>query len=163
MNEEVRDKIVELALEQLGKEYVHGKNGSDTFDCAGLVYYVYKRVMGINLYEDGIGLSTTGKIMTNGKGNIVTFDEKSIDKDIDFIKKGDILFLHRQALKEYETTEYNKYPGHCAIYLGNRKFIHATRLSGTVVINDLDDIIDPTKRKPKKWKKILVGYKNMID
>ena len=34
MNEELRDKIVELALEQLGKEYVHGKNGSDTFDCA---------------------------------------------------------------------------------------------------------------------------------
>ena len=163
MNKETRDKIVKLTLEQLKKKYVHGENGPETFDCAGLVWHVYKEVMDINVYKNGIGKSTTGRIMTNGKGDLELFDEKSKNKDLDSIKEGDVLFFHRQALKDNEPSEENKYPGHCGIYLGNNKFIHATRITGSVIISDLKDIIDSKKRRPKTWEKVLVGYRNMID
>ena len=40
--------VVLLALQHLGKRYVLGTEGPDTFDCSGLVYYVYGQV-GIRL------------------------------------------------------------------------------------------------------------------
>ena len=60
-------------------------------------------------------------------------------------------------------TKDNKYPGHCGIYIGDRKFIHATILKGSVVVNDLEDIIDYSKLKPKKWVRKLVGFKRYIN
>lgn len=161
-NEELREKIVKLALLQYRKKYVHGKNGPEVFDCAGLVYYVYKEILGINVYENGIGLSTTTKIMTNGKGTLELFGETE-EKNLDSLKKGDILLFHRQSLNDNQPKNDNKYPGHCGIYLGEDKFIHATKIKGEVVVNNLDDVIDVSKKNKKKWKKILIGYKNIIN
>ena len=152
----IRNKIVKLALLQHKKKYVHGSNGPKDFDCAGLVYYVYKEILGVNVYEDGIGKSTTTKIMTNKKGDLIKIKEDYEEKDeiIDTMQKGDIVFMHRQSLKAKTPKETNKYPGHCGIYIGNGKMIHATKSKGSVVISDL--------KKTKKWKKVLVGYKNML-
>jgi cell wall-associated NlpC family hydrolase len=155
MNEELREKIVRLALLQHNKKYVHGKNGPETFDCAGLVWHVYKELMDINVYKDGIGISTTTKIMTNPLGELVLYDEASEDKDLSIIKPGDILLFHRQSLDDHEPKPDNKYPGHCGIYIGEGKFIHALRKSGKVVISDFN--------RKEYWKKVLVGYKNIVD
>ena len=38
-----------LAKKQLGKKYVYGTAGPDTFDCSGLTTYVYKNALGISL------------------------------------------------------------------------------------------------------------------
>lgn len=126
MNEELREKIIRLALLQYHKKYVHGKNGPDTFDCAGLVKYIYKEVLGINVYENGYGKSTTGKIMTSSNGELIEFEEQSEDKDISIIEPGDVLLFHRQSSDAAKTKPTNKYPGHCGIYIGNGRFIHAT-------------------------------------
>lgn len=151
----MRAKIIKLVLRQYHKEYVHGNNGPYTFDCAGLVWFVYNEVLNINLYENGFGLSTTTKIMTNKLGRLTLFEENSLEKDLSVIKNGDIIFFHKQSLKDTEPRENNKYPGHCGIYLGENNFIHSSRKKGKVIISNVE--------KNKYWKDILVGSKNIFE
>jgi hypothetical protein len=37
-------RVVELALEQVGKTYIWGHEGPDTFDCSGLMYWSYAQI-----------------------------------------------------------------------------------------------------------------------
>ena len=152
--EKLREKIIELALKQHKKIYEHGKHGSNTFDCAGLVWYVYHEIFGIDIYKDGIGKSTTTKIMTSLHGELTLYTENILNKDFSLIKEGDILFFHRQSLESTKPLEDNKYPGHCGIYLGNKRFIHAPRKLGHVAIHNFD--------KSEYWTKKLVASKNMF-
>lgn len=152
---ELRNKIISLAMLQYKKIYKHGKKGPEVFDCAGLVWYVYNVIFNLNLYSTGVGLSTTTKIMTNKYGNLITFKENDISsKDLSLIKNGDIVFFHRQSLQDNYPTENNKFPGHCGIYLGEQKFIHASRIKQRVVISDFT--------KNNYWLKVLVGSKNIF-
>lgn len=143
-----------MAKLQRHKPYVHGSMGPDSFDCAGYVWFVYNSLFDINIFENGYGISTTTKIMTSSYGKLTLFEENSICKNLKLIKNGDVLFFHRQSLKDYEPKLNNKYPGHCAIYLGNNKFIHAKRSSKKIIINSFD--------KNDYWLKVLVGSKNII-
>lgn len=152
---ELRNKIIELALLQNHKEYVHGSHGPDTFDCAGLVWYIYKEILDINIYEDGIGLSTTTKIMTSNYGRLTLFDESNLNKNLELIKSGDIVLFHRQSLNDIVPKEDNKYPGHCGIYIGSNRFIHCSRSKGRVVINNF--------LKSDYWNKVLVASKNIFE
>jgi len=155
INREIlRQKIIKLALLQYKKKYEHGEHGPDTFDCAGLVWYVYNKICNIDIYTGGTGKSTTTKIMTCDYGERLDFDEFSESKDINLINIGDILFFHRQSKQEFEPTKDNKYPGHCGIYLGDNNFIHCTRTKGKVTIDNF---------KKKYWKRILVGSKDIIN
>lgn len=43
------DKVIAEAKKQIGKEYLYGAIGPDRFDCSGLVQYVLKKAVGINL------------------------------------------------------------------------------------------------------------------
>ena len=149
-----RRKIIEKALEQHYKKYVHGAHGPNEFDCAGLVWYVYNYVLHMNLYEGGIGLSTSTKIMTSSHGIINYYEEDILDKDLSMISEGDILFFHRQSFDEHCPNENNKYPGHCGIYLGNNRFIHAPSKVNHVAINDFN--------KSEYWTRKLVASKDVI-
>ena len=40
----LRHEIVKVAQHQVGKPYVWGAEGPNSFDCSGLISYVYKRV-----------------------------------------------------------------------------------------------------------------------
>lgn len=40
----IRDRIIEVAKSHIGKPYVWGADGPDTFDCSGFTQYVYKEV-----------------------------------------------------------------------------------------------------------------------
>ena len=143
-----------LSLQQLGKKYVHGKHGPDTFDCAGMVWYIYDSICRINIYESGIGLSTTTKIITSTYGSIILYDEDDLNKNLKLLEKGDILFFHRQSLGDNIPKIDNKYPGHCGIYLGDNSFIHCSRPKKKVIINNLvDDIY---------WQRVLIGSKRII-
>lgn len=62
-------------------------HGPDTFDCAGLVWFLYYKLFKIDIYDNGYGLSTTTKIMTSSYGKITLFDEDSFSKDLSLIKK----------------------------------------------------------------------------
>lgn len=151
--DELREKLIKLALMQLNKLYIHGNHGPDTFDCAGLVWYLYNQLLEINIYENGYGISTTTKIMTSNYGILSRFKENDLNKNLKTIKKGDILLFHRQSKKESEPTPTNKYPGHCGIYLENNKFIHCPRKEGKVIIDKLEE----------NYKNTLIGNKNIID
>lgn len=151
---ELRYKIIKLALLQYHKLYVHGSNGPDTFDCAGLVWFIYNEILNINLYENGFGLSTTTKIMTSNLGKITLFEEDNMNKDLSLIKDGDIVFFHRQSLNDRIPKNDNKYPGHCGIYLGNNNFIHASRAKMKVVISNFE--------KNNYWKDVLVASKDVF-
>ena len=154
MEEElIRENIINCALYQKGKLYEHAMHGPITFDCAGFVWYVYDEVMGINIYKDGYGMSTTTMIMTSSYGKITYFKEDSLSKNMKLIKQGDILLFHRQSLKENEPTEFNKYPGHCGIYLGDNRFIHCTK-KHNVSISKLEE--------DTYWQKKLVASKDMF-
>ena len=73
------------------------------------------------------GLSTTTKILTSTYGKIVLFNRFDKNKNISLINKEDVLFLKRQSLTDYIPKYNNKCPGHCGIYLGNKKFIHPSK------------------------------------
>ena len=150
----LREKLIKLALLQYKKLYKHGNHGPDTFDCAGLVWYLYHEICQINLYYNGIGMSTTTKIMTSAYGKINLYEEDSNYKNLNIIEKGDIVFFHRQSMKDNKPTENNKYPGHCGIYLGNNYFIHCSRPKGKVIIINFD--------KDEYWKKVLVASKDIF-
>ena len=62
--------------------------------------------------------------MTNNYGKNVLFKENDTNKDLSIIKKGDVLFFHRQSMNDTIPKVDNKYPGHCGIYLGNNYFLH---------------------------------------
>ena len=140
---------------QLGKKYVHGSYGPDTFDCAGLTWFIYAELFEINIHGDGIGMSTTTKQMTSSIGTLNTIDEeKNKEAFINELNAGDILFFHRQSLKDSYPKDDNYYPGHCGIYLGNNTFIHGPRKEGKIVIDKL--------HTENYWAKVLVGSKTII-
>jgi len=143
------EEIIELSLSKLGCDYVHGSMGPNTFDCAGFAWYVYNYLYNINIFEGGYGLSTTTMIMTSNYGILTLFNN-----NLELIKKGDIVLLHRQSKKDNEPRVDNKYPGHCGIYLGDNYFIHASGTTRNVVINSFDE---------EYWKSILVGSKHIIE
>lgn len=150
----LREKLKKLALLQLHKEYVYGSHGSDSFDCAGFVWYLYNELFGIDIYENGFGISTTTQIMTSSYGKLVLFEENCENKDLSLINKGDIVFFHKQSKEDTEPRVDNKYPGHCGISLGGSRFIHCSRKKGMVVIHNYS--------KSEYWNRVLVGSKDII-
>ena len=47
--EKIRYKIVEFAKTQIGKPYVYGATGNNSFDCSSFVQYVFKKTLGITI------------------------------------------------------------------------------------------------------------------
>ena len=152
----IREEIIKFALLQIHKPYVHGMHGPNSFDCAGFVWYVYNEILGINIYDNGVGCSTTTKIMTSDYGKITYFNEFVLDKNIKLINPGDILLFHTQSKKEFVPKEDNRYPGHCGIYIGDGRFIHCTRL------NNHNQVIKTNFEISKHLYEILVGSKDII-
>ena len=59
-------KAAKIALKQIGKPYVWGAAGPDSFDCSGLITYAYKKA-GLNSLIDSGGRFTTYNIPDFGK------------------------------------------------------------------------------------------------
>ncbi|KAF1305417.1 C40 family peptidase [Candidatus Enterococcus willemsii] len=97
-------RIVNEAKKHLGKPYVWGGKGPDSFDCSGLVQYVFKQALGIILPPSTILQETYGK-------------EVSLTE----LLPGDILFYGTRG-QTY----------HDAIYIGNGLMIHAPKPGETV-------------------------------
>lgn len=154
MKERFRQNVIDLALIQLGKKYVWRAQGPDTFDCSGLTYYIFKELFGVDINKRGFGIGDTTKQMTNDIGILRKYQEDDVNKIkyLDDIEIGDLLFFHRQSLKENTPTPSNRYPGHVGIYLGDKKFVHASSEDGEVVVSDLNDY----------WIKVMVASRDII-
>lgn len=145
-----RHNLIEYAYTFLDKPYIWDAKGPEEFDCSGFTKYLYQTLFNINIEKDGYGIGDTTKQMTSSIGTITKYKEE-LNKELN-IKPGDLLFFHRQSLDEFIPTPTNRYPGHVGIYIGNNKFIHASKDAGKIIISNLDNY----------WTKILVASKDII-
>ena len=104
-------KIESFDKKQLGKRYVWATQGPSTFDCSGFTYYVVKK--------------TTRKTIPRGS-TVQGKHGKYVSRKN--LKKGDLVF--------FATTGKGRV-SHAGIYLGNKKFIHASSSKGKVVISSM--------------------------
>lgn len=109
--------IVDYAKQFLGRPYVYGANGPDSFDCSGFTTYVFKNY--------GVSLPRTA--YDQGYGDYGTKISSASD-----LKVGDLVF--------FNTVADNDLSDHVGIYIGGGSFIHAGSGSSTrrVVISSLD-------------------------
>ncbi len=107
------ETVIEYALAQLGKPYVYGTSGPSRFDCSGFTKYCYKMV--------GVSLNRSAQSVGYNNG-------QKIDS-IDDLVRGDIVC--------FNTISDSDLSDHVGIYLGNKKFIHASSAAAKVVISSL--------------------------
>ena len=116
VNGELWEKIYELLKQQIGKPYVWGATGTDSFDCSGLVMYCY------NQYADEIGFSIKRTTYEQCKQGF------AVDKNNKGEwQEGDLIFF----------TGSDTPPSHVGVYIGNNQMIHAPRSGDVVKIVDI--------------------------
>lgn len=103
-------QVVNYAYKFLGKPYVYGAAGPNSFDCSGLTQYVFSHF--------GINLSRTTYTQV-GEGIKVNRSD---------LKAGDLVFFNTQGSTS-----------HVGIYIGNGEFIHAPRTGKPVMVSSLSD------------------------
>lgn len=103
--------IVKKAHEQLGKPYVWGSEGPNSFDCSGLVHYVFG--------QNGI------------KTPRVSRDQYKVGKSVSKsnLQSGDLIFSN---------SDQNGRVTHVGIYVGDGKMIHAPNSKGVVKKVDIN-------------------------
>lgn len=89
--------VISTLKSQVGKPYVYGAAGPNSFDCSGLTYYCYKKV-GIYLNRSSRDQASNGKYVS--KSNL---------------KPGDLIFFNSGT----NTIR------HVGMYVGDNKFIHS--------------------------------------
>ncbi len=110
--EEAAKLVVEAAHKVLGKAYVYGAAGPNSFDCSGLTSYVYSSTLGIKLNRSSIAQASNG-----------------VEVKRDSLLPGDLVF--------FKTTSARI--GHVGIYIGENKIIHAATSSRRVIISGLNE------------------------
>ena len=103
------DKVLDFAHQQLGKPYVWGAQGPNSFDCSGLIYYVYKNAANITLPRTSVEQSKFGT--TVSKSNL---------------KAGDLVFFDTNGPN-------NGAVSHVGIYAGGGQLIHASSSNKKIV------------------------------
>ena len=93
--------VIDLAHKQLGKPYVWGAEGPNSFDCSGLIYYVYKNAASITLPRTSSAQYSAGVAVSRSN-----------------LKAGDLIF---------SSTDGTGNITHVAIYVGDGQMIHAPR------------------------------------
>jgi len=107
------NSLISLAKSNIGKAYVYGQTGPESFDCSGFVYAMHKKL--------SIKIPRTSLAQSEVKGS-------KLPRNL--LQTGDLLFFD---------TSGKGHVNHSAIYLGNGEFIHAS--SGkinAVTISTLD-------------------------
>jgi len=98
-----------IALDQVGVPYRYGGSTPQGFDCSGLVQFSYSRA--------GVAVPrTTGQLWSASR----TVDE-------DELRAGDLLFFSIDGKMS-----------HVAMYLGDRRFVHAPQSGRTVSVGSLE-------------------------
>lgn len=105
------NEVVLYALGLIGIDYrFGGKNPDSGLDCSGMVSYIYKNAVGLDLPHNAAQIARMSKAM-----------------EISEIKPGDLIFFD---------TRHKAY-SHVGIYIGNGRFVHAPGTSGKIKISDL--------------------------
>lgn len=96
------DSIINEGMAQLGKPYVFGASGGDSFDCSMLVKH--------SMESEGLTCPRTSR------------EQRKMSRYIKFeeLERGDLIFWHKGSINDYSNVR------HVAIYLGNGKMLQAT-------------------------------------
>ena len=108
------EHVIYAAQQKLGKPYVYGSTGPNSFDCSGLTTYAFKQVsvsLKRSAYSQGYD-SSYDKIEGTGS-----------------LKRGDLVF--------FNTISDSDLSDHVGIYLGGGCFIHASSGGHKVVVSNL--------------------------
>lgn len=106
-----RRRIVDIANRTLGTRYRYGgRNPQSGFDCSGLMHYVHKQSLGINIPRTAAEQRDRSKT--------ITYEQ---------LQPGDMLFF-----------KTGKRTNHVGVYIGNREFIHASTGSRRVKVAKMD-------------------------
>lgn len=103
--------VISVAEAQVGKRYVLGDEGPDTFDCSGLVYYCLK-MNGV-----GVGRRSASSYANNESWKLIS--------SMNDVQKGDLLF--------FTDPKHIGKVTHVGIYIGGGKMIDASSSRGEVV------------------------------
>lgn len=103
------DKFIAAAEKQLGKKYILGAEGPNTFDCSGLVTYCLRQAG-----------STTGRYNAAGFSQNSRWEKVSYDN----LRRGDLIFFYNNARSKV---------GHVGIIIGGGMMIDASSANGKVV------------------------------
>jgi hypothetical protein len=105
------DDVVDLAARLVGRPYVWGAEGPNSFDCSGLTQYLFRQI-GITIPRRAVNQSEFGDRATR-------------------LRRGDLVFFSTDTRRSLVT--------HVGIYEGNGVMIDASKSSGHVRRDDLDD------------------------
>ncbi|MGN1032349.1 MAG: SH3 domain-containing protein [Intestinibacter sp.] len=106
--------VIAYAKAQLGKPYVWGAQGPNSFDCSGFTYYVFKNKAGITLPRNSSAQSTYGKYVNKSD-----------------LKAGDLVFFDTNGAN-------NGAVSHVGLYIGDGKMIHASYSQKKIVIDNFN-------------------------
>ena len=115
----VADDAVDLAARMIGRPYVWGAEGPSSFDCSGLVQYVFGR-FGIDLPRRAISQSQVGNTVGNR------------------LRRGDLLFFSSDTRRSL-VTHVGIYEGPSGAARGMGTMIEASKRYGRVRRDALDD------------------------
>ena len=108
------EHVIYAAQEKLGKPYVYGATGPNSFDCSGLTQYSFKKV------------SVSLKRSAYSQGYDSSYDKIS---GTGSLKRGDLVF--------FNTISDSDLSDHVGIYLGGGCFIHASSGGHKVVVSNI--------------------------
>ena len=101
--------VVNIAKAQVGKPYVWGAEGPNSFDCSGLIYYAYKNGASITIPRVSRDQAKYGSYVSTSN-----------------MKAGDIIY--------FDSTK-DGVVNHVAMYIGDGKYVHAPRSGENVRID----------------------------
>ena len=105
-------RLLRGAMALLGTPYRWGGTSPDGgFDCSGLVNYVFRTALGIELPRVSRDMARDGEVIERGA-----------------LVAGDLVFFSRRG----------KRIDHVGIYVGNGRFVHAPRTGKDVMVSQLD-------------------------
>lgn len=104
--------LLQKALALLGTPYRWGGTSPDGFDCSGMVGYVFRSALGIELPRVSREMAKDGE---------------KVDRAA--LAVGDLVFFSRRG----------KRVDHVGIYVGEGRFVHAPRTGRDVTVSNLDE------------------------
>ena len=103
--------LLKRALALLGTPYRWGGTSTSGFDCSGMVGYVFKTALGIELPRVSREMASSGQLVS----------------DRTALSPGDLVFFGHKGRVS-----------HVGIYVGEGRFVHAPRTGKTVEVSSLD-------------------------
>ena len=100
-------RIVKEAMKHVGKPYVWGAAGPNSFDCSGFVHYVMNRAGRSGYRSNSRGYAAMSKPVSKSK-----------------MRPGDLVFVYSPV-------------SHVGIYIGNNKMVHASNRTDGVKVSNM--------------------------